>query len=100
MEQKRSCLSWAGVCRFVAAFVLVFAGSLFLAGWQGWFRYSKFSANEYEISVVLEDGRTIELAAGEDLRVLKSTNRVNIENEEKKTRTLIYNPKEVTIRPK
>jgi len=86
--------------RFVAAFILVFVGALMLAGWEGWFRYSKYAADQYQITVVLQDGREVKLEAGQQLRVLKSTNRVDIESADEKTRTMFFNPKEVQIRSK
>jgi hypothetical protein len=95
-----TCCYKKSICRFLSAFVLVFMGSLLLAGWEGWFRYSKFSSDKYHISVVLEDGRKVTLEAGQQLRVLKTTNRVDIESADESSRTLIFNPKEVTIQPK
>ncbi len=87
-------------CRFmgwVGALILVIAGTGMLAQWNAWASYKKYSADEYNISVISEKGDTIEIQAQHYIKLYRNMQRVDVVANDKKARTCYYNFRTIKI---
>lgn len=90
-EEKKCAGIKSCIVNYLVILVIIIMGTGIMAQWNAWSGYKIYQSDKYNIKIHLQDGKQIDVPAGQEVKVYRTSDKVEVFTPDRKTRDIYYN---------